>query len=460
MKGVAPRVARAFERLRGESAGRIYLKRINGKHYVYRESGTWDRELKRARVRSEYLGRILEDGTYIRKIASYTDELERAKALILERGGRVIWPERKEGPALPEPASMSASETDMRLLTALSMNARASFAQMGRLAGLSPSAAYARVKNLEKRYGIRYMAEIDLDKLGYLTHLVLVKFQKEVPSLENLKAAVKKDPRIQLAFLTKGEYDLVIFLLTEAGEVGRFSLRKQRDILFPEYDAKWDRAPVYITYSFVPLREEFFEVLKSRVWKRSKETPRPSEGSISHGEYCVLYELVKNGAMDFSEIDRKYGFDKGMAQYAYHKLKEKQIIKRVTMSMTNFPVKYLVFIYLENINDKKWEEVKPRLLAHIIREMNVPTDLYALVGDAGTPEGSIFIVPIFNEADFGKEEEVLKSIVTGARVTTSIITNSLVNAPCFRKFDKTYSKQHNRLVESHGLKSPSKIIYE
>jgi DNA-binding Lrp family transcriptional regulator len=304
------------------------------------------------------------------------------------------------------------------------------------------------------------MAEIDLDKLGYLTYLVLVKFHKDVPSLESLESAVKKDPRIQLAFLTKGEYDLIIFLLTEAGEAGRFSLHKQRDILFPEYDAKWDRAPVYITYNFLPIREEFFEILKMRVWQRSKETPRPPEGSLSNGEYCVLHELVKNGGADFSEIDRKYGFDKGMAQYTYHKLREKQIIKRITMSMTNLPMKYLAFLYLENTNDKKWEEVKPRFLKHIIKETNVTTDHYALVGDAGTPDGTIFIVPIFNDADFEKAKEELKSIMTGASVATSIITNSLINAPCFRKFDKTYSRQHKRLVESHGMDSPPKIIYE
>ena len=460
MKGVPPRVEKAFAKLREESAGGIYLKLINGRHYVYRESGTWDREAKRARVKSEYLGRILDDGTYVRKIASYGDELERAKALISERGGRILWPERKEeAGGAAGPAGMEAGETDARLLTALSMNARASFSAMSRIAGLGPSAAYARVKGLEKRYGIRYTAEIDLDKLGYLTYLVLVKFQKEVPSMESLEAAVRKDPRIQLAFLTKGEYDLVVFLVTEAGEEGRVGLRRQRDFIFPEFDARWDRAPVYVTYGFIPVREEFFEVLKARVWKRSKEAPRPPEDSISNGEYRVLRELAKDGTVDFSEIDRRNGFDRGMAQYTYHRLREKGILKRVTMSMTKLPAKYLAFIYLENTNDRKWEEAKPKFLGHIIRETEAPTDRYALVGDAGTPDGTVFVVPIFDESDLGKEEEALKSIMTGSRITTSVITSSLVGAPCFRKFDKAYSRQHRRLVESHGLKAPVRIEY-
>lgn len=462
MTKVPSRVANAFEKLRGESTGRIYLKVINGKHYVYRESGTWDKEKKKARVKSEYLGRILDDGTYVKKISSYGDELERAKALILERGGNIIWPERKEGGGvikLPSPP-MEASEADMRLLTALSMNARASFSTIGRVAGLSPSAAYARVKKLEKQYGIKYTAEIDLDKLGYITYLILIKFQTEIPSTESLKAAVEKDPRIQLALLTKGEYDLIIFVLTEVGEEGKFGLYSERELFFPDYDARWYRAPVYITYNFIPVREEFFEVLKTRVWKRTKEAPRLPEGSISYGEYCVLYELVRNGGVDFSEIDKKYNFDRGMAQYTYHRLKEKQIIKRITISMSDLPVKYLAVQYLENVNDKNWADAKPRSLAHIIRETEMPTDYCALVGDAGTPNGSVFVVPIFGDTDLDKAEKELRSTIRNPKVTTSIVVSTLVNSPCFRKFDRTHSTQYKRLVEKYGLEEQSITKYE
>jgi DNA-binding Lrp family transcriptional regulator len=456
-----PRLIRkSFEKLRKESSGKIYLIPIKGRFYVYRESGKWDKEKKKTRIKSEYLGRILEDGTYVKKLASYSDDFEKAKALIAEKGGKIIWPAEGEGAMLPkESVEVSSDEIDMKLLTALSMNARASFATLGKLTGLSSSAAYTRVKSLEKRYGIKYTAEIDLDKLGYLTYLVLAKFQKEAPGMENLEAAAKNDPRIQLAFLSKGEYDIILFLLTGKDEKGAFSLYKAREELFPDRDARWYRAPVYITYNFIPMREEFFKVLKERVWKRSKENPKPPEGSISNGEYCVLYELVKDGAIDFSDIDKKYGFDKGMSQYTYHRLKEKQIIKRITISMVNLPVKYLAVLYLENTNDKNWEEAKAKLLAHMIKETNLPTDYYALVGDAGTPTGAIFVVPIFNEKNIEKAIEELKSIIKDASVTSSIVIGS-INTPCFRKFDRAYSRQHNRLVESHGLRPLPKIKYE
>jgi DNA-binding Lrp family transcriptional regulator len=463
MERVPPRVKRAFGKLRGESHGRIYLKLIKGKHYVYRESGVWDRERKRARVKSEYLGRILEDGTYVKKISSYSDELERAKALILEKGGRIIWPEKQAEAETTNLAGLTAAEVceiDKRLLTALSMNARASFSSIGRLVGLTTSAAYARVKSLEKMYGIKYTAEVDLGRFGYQTYLILIKFQKEVPSLENLKEELGRDPRIQIGFLTKGEYDLILFVLIDTADGGNLNLNQERAKLFPDRDAKWQCTPMFVSYNFIPMRVEFFEVLKDRVWKRSKETPRQPASSISYGEYCVMLELVRNGVVDFSVIDAKYGFDKGMAQYTYHRLKEKQIIRRMTMSMTGLPVRYLAFLYLENMNDNNWNEHKANLLAQIIGDTDAPANRYSLVGDAEAPSGTVFVLPIFNDADLEKAEEGLKSAIGSARLVTSIVASSLIGTPCFRKFDGTYSTQHYRLVRNYGFKDRPRIKYE
>jgi Lrp/AsnC family leucine-responsive transcriptional regulator len=57
---------------------------------------------------------------------------------------------------------------DKKMLMELSTDARLSFAELGRRAGLSPSAATERVKQLESTKMIRgYHAELDLKALGY-----------------------------------------------------------------------------------------------------------------------------------------------------------------------------------------------------------------------------------------------------------------------------------------------------
>ena len=265
---------------------------------------------------------------------------------------------------------------------------------------------------------------------------------------------------MQLAFLTKGEHDLMIFMLTEAGAEGTFNLYRERELIFPECNARWYRAPVYITYNFIPMREEFFEILKERIWKRSKEVPRPPSNSISAAEYSVLRELSKSGTMDFTAIDEKYGFDRGRAQYEYRKLKAKGIIKRITLSLTALPIKNLAVIYVENVNDKSWEEAKPKFLAHIVKETGRPINFYAFEGDTGIPNGTMFVLPAFSDADIEEAEKEL-SAIKNARITTSLVASVLVGNLCFRRFDNAYTRQYSRLITDFRLlEDKPKIRYE
>ena len=318
-----------------------------------------------------------------------------------------------------------------------------------------------RVKNLEKAWHIHYLPEIDLNKLGYTTYLILIKFTNGTPSMGEMKSTLEKNPRVQLALSTKGESDLMVFFLTEMGENARFNISKAREDLFPNYDAEWMSAPVYPTYGFIPVNEKFFDVLKARVWNRSKEVPRQPEDSISNNEYSLLLELSKNGAIDFSEVDKKYGFDNGRAQYAYHKLKKKGIIRRITASITGLPMKYLAVLYAKEVNGNSWEESRPLLLAHIIKETKRPINQYALVGDTGIPNGGIFMFPVFDEKDLEIEEKELFSIMKNAKITTSIVTSSFAGSLCFRKFDNMYSRQYSRLVNDYKtLQDKQKLNYD
>ncbi|MHA6625415.1 Lrp/AsnC family transcriptional regulator [Pseudonocardia sichuanensis] len=71
----------------------------------------------------------------------------------------------------------SLDDTDWRLLEALQDDGRASFADLGRLVGLSPSAATERVRRLEERGVITgYRCEVDPERLG-LTIMALVRLR-------------------------------------------------------------------------------------------------------------------------------------------------------------------------------------------------------------------------------------------------------------------------------------------
>ncbi len=69
-------------------------------------------------------------------------------------------------------------DTDWRLLEALQTDGRASYADLGRLVGLSPSAVTERVRRLEEARVITgYAAQVDAEALGLpLTALVRLRY--------------------------------------------------------------------------------------------------------------------------------------------------------------------------------------------------------------------------------------------------------------------------------------------
>lgn len=79
--------------------------------------------------------------------------------------------------------------------------------------GLSEQATYYRVKKLEERLGIRHITEINVEKLGYLKFIGFVKFLGAIPSVEEIRSAFEYEGRVQLALLTSGKYDLILFFM-------------------------------------------------------------------------------------------------------------------------------------------------------------------------------------------------------------------------------------------------------
>ena len=64
--------------------------------------------------------------------------------------------------------SIEIDETDRSLLFALQENARLSYAELGRLVGLTPTAVADRIRKLEESGTITgYHASVSLEKLGY-----------------------------------------------------------------------------------------------------------------------------------------------------------------------------------------------------------------------------------------------------------------------------------------------------
>ena len=410
-------ISEEFDRLKKEFSFAIAMQSKGSHYYVYKQTSRWDKENKRVRSVREYLGKITEQGRFIKKAV---------------RDGTV-----DELPS-PQVNIIKLDETDKKLLTVLSMNARADLALYGRQMGLNPNEVYRRVEGLEKRLGITYITEIDVEKLGYLRYFIMVRFLDKKPTTEEIINAVKKVHAVQLALLVKGDYDLVFYTLVKNIESDKIveTIINLRVGLLEKYESKWYTTPFYEHYGFVPIRNDFIEDMKHELKNR---------------EYAVLREINKNSIVAFTEIDRLYKLEHIHSDYVYSNLKERGIIKRATISMNTLPIKYVGIIQEEIVNEKKFRAKRASQLQHIIEDVSHLTNKYILGGDIENPHGTILFTPCFRDGEFDSLIQKVTGLNNGLNIRTMIVTSVLFGTLCYRKFDVLHSRQNSILVSEYKI---------
>ena len=408
----------------------LELKKINGHYYVFKSTSIWDKDHGKRVKKTEYFGRISDDGEFIEgkhAISSYgaVDSL--------------MSPEHEE--------NMDSTD-DLRLLRMLSMDARVGISEVEKTLNLKKTATMNRLKRLETKYGIRYMAEVDQEKLGYSGYMIFIKFSAKSIDMERVKSILSEDPMVQLAATLNGGYDLLIYYLAENDRRANFRLYELRKKLLPEDDYEWMISQCFIGYGFVPLRDVFFEELKGKVWHRSKDSPRHEDGKLYYGEYATLRELNIDGAVPFAEIDRRHSLNEGNAQYSYYKLMENGIIKRITISEGRFADDRLVINLMEILNAAAFERSRPQLLRFIIAESGRAVNTNILEADLMNPYGVILISPMGGKGmERGFTSELGK--ITGVRRRRMEVKKVIVGSFCYRNFDSSGSNQYRILKSSY-----------
>ena len=64
MGAIPSRVLKRFQQLKREEAGHIELKQIRNNYYVYRATSEWDKERRKVRKITEYIGSIDPEGLF------------------------------------------------------------------------------------------------------------------------------------------------------------------------------------------------------------------------------------------------------------------------------------------------------------------------------------------------------------------------------------------------------------
>ncbi|HUC39101.1 MAG TPA: AsnC family transcriptional regulator [Candidatus Acidoferrum sp.] len=459
MAAIPAVVRSAFNEVKAKEHGYITLKTIKNGYYVYRQSGKWDPQRKRTKPIAEYLGKITKEGIFVRKALSAKDDLTNAKALIAAHGGEIIWhekPEEIEGIKETVVKELTPDEIDTKLLTILSMNARADLAYWGRKLGLSEQATYYRVKKLEEKLGIKYITEINVEKLGYLKFIGFAKFLGDIPNENEIRSVLEKDPSVQLVLLTSGKYDIVFFFYAQQnGDVASFIHRiRVLEPAFRKYKARWFVAPYFESFGFLPLKDEFLDIIKEQVSKRKEGTIYTK---LSNRDIAVLRSLNKQADKSFTKIDEDENLGKGASDYSYYKLKKEGFIVRTTINLTSLPIKFNAILIFEIIDGIKFDKARIELLQEIIKSYKFVSK-YSLVGDIEVPHAGILFFPVFDEDELQRLEAHISTRLKGVRIRLLVIKKIMSGSFCYRKFDESYAPQHDRLVKEYKVLEPVKQV--
>jgi DNA-binding Lrp family transcriptional regulator len=117
--------------------------------------------------------------------------------------------------------AMSLDKIDERIVAALIEDARASYATIGGLVGLSAPAVKRRVDRLQETGAIRgFSARVDPAALGWTTEAYVELFCRALTSPADIRAAVRRYPEVVGACTVTGEADALLHI--QAADVGHF----------------------------------------------------------------------------------------------------------------------------------------------------------------------------------------------------------------------------------------------
>jgi len=244
---------------------------------------------------------------------------------------------------------LKIDKIDRKILLALDKNPRASFNQLGKAARVSKEVAQYRFKQLEKK-GILtgFFAFINVSKLGYQTHKILIKYKSVTTEVQKeIITFIKRSKMVAWSGHSEGAWDLIITTLSPNSTVftsfylsffNRFGeYFKQKEVLIPIDNPLFNDK--YLSDGKLLYQKDFsFNAEKVKVDDIDKK---------------VILELSLNARATFTEIGKKVKLSYWAVAQRYKKLVEKQIIILLKPRIDFRKLGYSYYHFLIELNNEK-----------------------------------------------------------------------------------------------------------
>ena len=174
-------VEKKLAEIRKSSNHKVYIRLLKGRYYVYEVASVLDTATDRKKRLAYYLGKIGDDGKFT---AARSRKRPETRA-----GSADDWLKAKESGTAPSPMEslMRPAPADLKILTAISTDGRATISEIAKEVGISRASVAGRLGRLTSAYGIKYTLEFGYSFFGFSRYAAFVKFaDNDKPDLSRL----------------------------------------------------------------------------------------------------------------------------------------------------------------------------------------------------------------------------------------------------------------------------------
>lgn len=209
---------------------------------------------------------------------------------------------------------------DKKILSLIEVNARLSYAKIGKEVGLSKQVVKYRMDNLEKHDIIQeYYAIINNLKLNQDTHIVYLQLADLSKNDENkLINLLEKDKRVLSYFSSLGNWDLVIAISTTARFEINFALQ---NILSP-IASKIKNKVITTQAEFSYLTTKTL----SNIGKNTSKSVHDKSIKVDEIDFKIIKELTKNARISLVDLSSKLSMTPNGAKERIKNLTKKGVI--------------------------------------------------------------------------------------------------------------------------------------
>ncbi|MDE1850231.1 MAG: hypothetical protein KGH54_00345 [Candidatus Micrarchaeota archaeon] len=345
-------------------------------------------------------------------------------------------------------------ELKAKMLKLLSTNGRMSIGDLGKNLGITKPSAYHLFLETIKEYDLRFVPEIDIEKIwkyefiklarmrtkkeildeaieeipeaGFQEYMALFKFKGKQPSDDEIRKAMGNSYMPQFVARLGGEYSLIMYAVARRyNDINGFVIEFAKKL---KGDTTSEMNRIMVDLGYFPLKKELLEKF-----------------NISETYLALLMGLNEDGRQEFISIAKKYKKEQQGMVYAMDRLKRTEILKRVTYYEGKQKSTVNAIIQMKVTNYTKFFAKRDNWFMDMIKSNEKRHNEYVYMCEVSNPHGVLIFASFADKARAKKAFNEMKRANAGVELKYIAMKNILVGQLGIRDFDMRYSDQYKTL---------------